>query len=96
MARILARLEPRSLRSGSRVLPSLVFESKRGQPTDASRERVSAEYARQTCRHLPYYSIPSGPCASPDRNCLTNWLSELNSSLAGPDSTILPFQRIAM
>ena len=42
------------------------------------------------------YSMPSGPCASPDRNCLTNWLSELKSSAAGPDSTILPFQRIAM
>src|SRR4051812_27917144 len=42
------------------------------------------------------YSIPSGPRASPERNCLTNWLSELNSSSAGPDSTIRPFQRIAM
>src|SRR5919204_5677022 len=42
------------------------------------------------------YSIPSGPLASPERNCRTNWLSELNSSSAGPDSTIRPFQRIAM
>src|SRR4051812_16323851 len=40
--------------------------------------------------------MPRGPRASPDRNCRTNWLSELNSSSAGPDSTILPFQRIAM
>ena len=40
-ARIRARLEPRSLRSGSRVLPSLVFESKRGQPTDASRSALA-------------------------------------------------------
>src|SRR5689334_244298 len=39
------------------------------------------------------YSIPSGPRASPERNCLTNWLSELKSSSAGPDSTIRPFQR---
>jgi hypothetical protein len=42
------------------------------------------------------YSIPSGPWASPERNCLTNWLSELKSSDAGPDSTILPFHRTAM
>ena len=42
------------------------------------------------------YSIPSGPWASPERNCLTNWLSELNSSVAGPDSTIRPFHRTAM
>src|SRR6185437_12079341 len=42
------------------------------------------------------HSIPSGPLASPERNCRTNWLSELNSSSAGPDSTIRPFQRIAM
>ena len=87
-ARIRATVEPRSLWSGSRVLPSLLLESKRGQPTDASRSAMPAR--------LPSYSIPSGPCASPDKNCLTNWLSELKSSLAGPDSTILPFQRIAM
>jgi hypothetical protein len=42
------------------------------------------------------YSIPRGPRASPERNCLTNWLSELKSSSAGPDSTIRPFQRMAM
>src|SRR3954468_15077347 len=42
------------------------------------------------------YSMPSGPRASPERNCRTNWLSELNNSSAGPDSTILPFHRIAM
>src|SRR3954454_7017480 len=39
------------------------------------------------------YSIPSGPCDSPDRNWRTKALSELNSSSAGPDSTIRPFQR---
>src|SRR5215216_3475502 len=36
-ARIRATVEPRSLWSGSRVLPSLLLESKRGQSTDASR-----------------------------------------------------------
>ena len=42
------------------------------------------------------YSIPSGPRASPERNCRTNWFGELNSSLAGPDSTIRPFHSTAM
>ena len=42
------------------------------------------------------YSIPSGPWASPERNWRTNWLSELNSSLAGPDYTMRPFQSTAM
>ena len=38
------------------------------------------------------YSIPSGPWASPLRNWRTNWLSELNSSDAGPgfDDPALP------
>src|SRR3954447_25701879 len=40
--------------------------------------------------------MPSGPCASPDRNWRTNGLSELKSSSAGPDSTIRPFQSTAM
>src|SRR3954452_21339482 len=47
VTRILATLEPRSPLSGSRVLPSLFFESKRGQPTDAShssRARAPAAY----------------------------------------------------
>ena len=42
------------------------------------------------------HSIPSGPCDSPARNCRTNGLSELNSSSAGPDSTIRPFHSTAM
>ena len=41
-ARIRATVEPRSLWSGSRVLPSLFLESKRGQPTDASRSALPA------------------------------------------------------
>ena len=36
------------------------------------------------------YSMPSGPCEAPTRNWRTNWFSELNSSSAGPDSTIRP------
>src|SRR5207248_2970751 len=36
------------------------------------------------------------PARLPERNCRTNWLSELKSSDAGPDSTMRPFQRIAM
>src|SRR3954468_24798104 len=40
--------------------------------------------------------MPSGPCASPDRNWRTNGLSELKSSSAGPDSTIRPFHSTAM
>src|SRR5215208_2016857 len=39
-ARIRATVEPRSLWSGSRVLPSLLLESKRGQSTDASRSAI--------------------------------------------------------
>ena len=42
------------------------------------------------------HSIPSGPCDAPARNWRTNWLSELNSSSAGPDSTIRPFHSTAM
>src|SRR5206468_3371237 len=42
------------------------------------------------------YSMPSGPWDSPDRNCRTNALSELNSSSAGPDSTIRPFHSTQM
>ena len=42
------------------------------------------------------HSMPRGPWASPERNCRTNWFGELNSSDAGPDSTIRPFQRTAM
>ena len=42
------------------------------------------------------YSIPSGPRASPERNCRTNWFGELKSSLAGPDSTMRPFHSTAM
>ena len=33
---------------------------------------------------------------APDRNWRTNWLSESNSSSAGPDSTIRPFHSTAM
>src|SRR3954447_14386669 len=40
--------------------------------------------------------MPSGPCASPERNWRTNALSELKSSSAGPDSTMRPFHRTAM
>src|SRR5215216_6516309 len=39
---IRATVEPRSLWSGSRVLPSLLLESKRGQSTDASRSAHTA------------------------------------------------------
>src|SRR5919201_3696297 len=46
VARIRATVEPRSAWSGSRVLPSLFLESKRGQTTDASR---SAFYCAPTC-----------------------------------------------
>jgi hypothetical protein len=42
------------------------------------------------------YSIPSGPREAPDRNWRTNMLSELNSSSAGPDSTMRPFHSTAM
>ena len=42
------------------------------------------------------HSIPSGPWDAPARNWRTNWLSELNSSSAGPDSTIRPFHSTAM
>ena len=42
------------------------------------------------------YSMPSGPREAPDRNCRTNMLSELNSSSAGPDSTIRPFHSTLM
>ena len=38
----------------------------------------------------------AGPAASPARNWPTNWLSELNNSLAGPDSTIRPFHSTEM
>ena len=47
-------------------------------------------------RHAGVYSMPSGPCEAPDRNCRTNWLSESKSSSAGPDSTIRPFHSTAM
>ena len=42
------------------------------------------------------YSMPSGPCEAPLRNCRTNWLSELKRSSAGPDSTIRPRHSTAM
>ena len=42
------------------------------------------------------HSIPNGPCEAPARNWRTNWLSESNSSSAGPDSTIRPFHSTAM
>ena len=42
------------------------------------------------------YSMPSGPREAPERNCRTNMLSELNSSSAGPDSTMRPFHSTAM
>ena len=59
VARIRPRLEPRSLRSGSRVLPSLVFESKRGQPTDASRS--ARLRANAPCRTTPCRVGPAPP-----------------------------------
>ena len=42
------------------------------------------------------YSIPSGPCDSPERNWRTNGFSELNRSSAGPDCTIRPFHSTEM
>jgi hypothetical protein len=79
--------------SGCRPNPSLsLFLRVQARSIDRRLPRGASLWAAL----LRPYSIPSGPCASPDKNCLTNWLSELNSSLAGPDSTILPFHRIAM
>src|SRR3954453_18423086 len=40
--------------------------------------------------------MPSGPREAPERNWRTNMLSELNSSSAGPDSTMRPFHSTAM
>ena len=92
-----AAVEPRSESRGSRVLRSLVLESKRGLSTGASRwARQSAGPAAARLPGAVCHSIPRGPWASPERNWRTNWLSELNSSDAGPDSTILPFQSTAM
>ena len=42
------------------------------------------------------YSMPRGPREAPERNWRTNWLSELNSSSAGPLSTMRPFHSTAM
>ena len=51
---------------------------------------------RRAAGDRPAHSIPSGPCDAPARNWRTNWLSESNSSAAGPDSTIRPRHSTAM
>ena len=60
-----------------------------------SRLRPTAAGAQRRA-HRRRYSIPSGPCDSPERNWRTNGFSELNSSSAGPDSTIRPFHSTEM
>ena len=65
-------------------------EQQPGEDRDGQDQREGGESAAEA------HSIPSGPCEAPARNWRTNWLSELNSSSAGPDSTIRPFQSTAM
>ena len=61
-----------------------------------ARRRARRRSGRRCGRASNDHSMPSGPLEAPDRNWLTNWLSESKSSSAGPDSTIRPFQRTAM
>ena len=65
-------------------------EEQPGEDRDGEDQREGGEGAADA------HSIPSGPWEAPARNWRTNWLSELNSSSAGPDSSIRPFHSTAM
>ena len=58
--------------------------------------RVTSPESLRPPGRMDGYSMPSGPRDAPERNWRTNMLSELNSSSAGPDSTIRPFHSTAM
>ncbi len=63
----------------------------------AARETIPDSFtSRYRAEALAAHSMPSGPREAPERNCRTNMLSELNSSSAGPDSTMRPFHSTAM
>ena len=62
-----------------------------------ARETIPDSFtSRYRAEALDAHSMPSGPREAPERNCRTNMLSELNSSSAGPDSTMRPFHSTAM
>ena len=84
--------DPRSRRSACTRARSRASRRDRSPALRRARRRSGLRCGRASSVH----SMPSGPFEAPDRNWLTNWLSESKSSSAGPDSTIRPFHSTAM